>query len=307
MPRLRALILGLLLVLSGVLAAPFATHAQDEQRDAREARFTAEEILRLAAERKFNAMYDRIHPDAQAVIPRAAAVGTFEQIYAATQAGQATVAGVAIGEWTWGVTGQTYPSAAQIRFQQPYVENGQQRILEDEMYLVGAGQGGEFRWFFGSSRDQVEEAVAKFGQRTTALTEGNILQDVTNDLDAFYRESFGYTQFDYQSPGVVLVREGERVGTACGATESGFWAFYCPPDQTVYLDAPFLERVMDFVEGVSPEWPSLRRDDGVFADDSRRRVAGSGPGTLKRLISGALSASEPSHDSASPPEVHNRL
>ncbi len=245
MPRLRAVILVLVLVLSGVLAAPFATHAQDEQRDAREARFTAEEILRLAAERKFNAMYDRIHPDAQAVIPRAAAVGTLEQIYAATQAGQATVTGVAIGEWTWGVTGQTYPSAAQIMFQQPYVENGQQRILEDEMYLVRAGQGGEFRWFFGSSRDQVEEAVTKFGQRTTALTEGNILQDVTNDLDAFYRESFGYTQFDYQSPGVVLVREGEQVGTACGATESGFWAFYCPPDQTVYLDAPFLEPVMD--------------------------------------------------------------
>ncbi len=68
-----------------------------------------------------------------------------------------------------------------------------------------------------------------------------------------------------------------------------------------------LERVMDFVEGFSPEWPSLRRNNGVFADDSRRRVAGSGPGTLKRLISGALRASEPSHDSASPPEVHNRL
>ncbi len=71
--------------------------------------------------------------------------------------------------------------------------------------------------------------------------------------------------------------------------------------------AACLERVMDFVEGVSPEWPSLRRNNGVFADASRRRVAGSGPGTLKRLISGALRASEPSHDSASPPEVHNRL
>ncbi len=68
-----------------------------------------------------------------------------------------------------------------------------------------------------------------------------------------------------------------------------------------------LERVMDFVEGVSPEWPSLRRNNGVFADASRRRVAGSGPGTLKRLISRALRASEPSHDSASPPEVHNRF
>ncbi len=68
-----------------------------------------------------------------------------------------------------------------------------------------------------------------------------------------------------------------------------------------------IERVMDFVEGVSPEWPSLRRNNGVFADASRRRVAGSGPGTLKRLISRALRASEPSHDSASPPEVHNRF
>ncbi len=64
---------------------------------------------------------------------------------------------------------------------------------------------------------------------------------------------------------------------------------------------------MDFVEGFSPEWPSLRRNNGVFADDSRRRMAWSGPGTLKRLISRALRASEPSHDSASPPEVHNRF
>jgi hypothetical protein len=27
-------------------------------------------------------MYDRIHPDAHAVVPRAAAVGTFEELYA---------------------------------------------------------------------------------------------------------------------------------------------------------------------------------------------------------------------------------
>ncbi len=73
------------------------------------------------------------------------------------------------------------------------------------------------------------------------------------------------------------------------------------------VDRRALERVMDFVEGVSPEWPSLRRNNGVFADASRTRVAGSGPGTLKRLISRALRASEPSHDSASPPEVHNRF
>ncbi|MDP9369643.1 MAG: neutral zinc metallopeptidase [Chloroflexota bacterium] len=259
MPRLPAVILVLLLALSGVAIAPQVAYAQDEQRDAREARFTPEEIFRLAADRKFNAMYDRIHPDAHAVIPRAAAVGTFEQIYAEAQAGRATVTGVAIGQWTWGVTGQTYPSAAQVKFQQPYVENGQQRILEDEMYLVRAGQAGEFRWFFGSSREQVDAAIATFGQRTTPIAEGNILQDVTKDLDAFYRESFGYTEFRYESPGRVLIREGEQVGTACGATESGFWAFYCPPDKTVYLDAPFLGQLQqqaDFAVAfvIAHEW-----------------------------------------------------
>lgn len=259
MTRRPSVILVLLFALSSILTVPHAARAQDDQRDAREARFTAEEIFRLAAERKFNAMYDRIHPDAHAIIPRAAAVGTFEQTYGTTQAGQATVIGVAIGEWTWGATGQTYPSAAQVRFQQPYVENGQQRNLEDEMYLVRPGEGGEFRWFFGSSREQVDAAIAMFGQRTTPLTAGNILQDVTRDLDTFYRDSFGYTEFRYESPAVKLIREGERAGTGCGSTESGFWAFYCPPDETVYLDEPFLGQLQqqaDFAVAfvVAHEW-----------------------------------------------------
>ena len=259
MVRLRCVVLIFVLALSYGFVPPPAAGAQDEQRDAREARFTAEEILRLAADRKFNAMYDRIHPDAQAVVPRAAAVGTFERIYAAAQAGQATVTGVAIGEWTWGVTGQRYPRAAQVKFQQLYMENGQSRTLDDEMYLVRAGEGGEFRWFFGSSREQVDKAIAAFGQRTTPLTEGNILQDVTNDIDAFYRESFNYTQFKYKSPRVVLIQQGERAATGCGSTVSGFWAFYCPPDETLYLDAPFLGQLQqqaDFAVAfvIAHEW-----------------------------------------------------
>ena len=36
---------------------------------------TAVELSRLEAAGDFNALYDRIHPDAHAVIPRAAAVG----------------------------------------------------------------------------------------------------------------------------------------------------------------------------------------------------------------------------------------
>jgi len=75
--------------------------AQDRDKDLREATFTAGEILDLAYQRKFNAMYDRIHPDAHAIIPRVAAVGVFEQLYATTEAGQGTVTGADLVELEW--------------------------------------------------------------------------------------------------------------------------------------------------------------------------------------------------------------
>ena len=195
---------------------------------------TAEEIFRLAAERKFNAMYDRIHPDAHAVVPRAAAVGTFTKLYEITDAGKSEVTGVEIVEWTWAVTGQRYPEAAEVSFEQPYVENGQTKTLQDNMYLVDSG--GEWRWFFGNSREFVDTAIAEFGGRGEPLTDGDLLQNVATDLDEFYLDVLSYTDFGYETPGVVLVGEGEAVQTGCGPAESGFWAFYCPLDATVYLD-----------------------------------------------------------------------
>src|SRR3712207_9212846 len=84
---------------------------RDVNRDRANAAATATEILRLAAERKFNTMYDYMHPDAMAVIPRAAAVGTFTDVYAQAQAGQAQITGVEMVPWMGGVTGTRYPYA----------------------------------------------------------------------------------------------------------------------------------------------------------------------------------------------------
>ena len=108
-------------------------------------------------------------------MPRAAAVGAFEEVYALAQAGRAEIVGVDMVEWTWPVTGQTYPYAAEISFVQPYVdENGQEAWLEDRMYLVESE--GEWRWFFGSSREFVEQAIAEYGGAgpTAPLTEGDL-------------------------------------------------------------------------------------------------------------------------------------
>lgn len=258
MRRLMLVALMSLITLLGPALHGVAGAQEDPERDRREATFTAGEIFRLAAERKFNAMYDRIHPDAHAVIPRAAAVGTFEELYAIAQAGRSEITGVEFGEWTWAVTGQRYDYAAQVAFAQPYTDlNGKEQILEDTMYLVKSD--GEWRWFFGASKEFVEAQIVRFGGRGEPLTEGNLLENVVTDLDDFYRESLGYTEYEYYSPRVVLVEQGQAVSTACGPAQSGFWAFYCPPDQTIYLDDPLLSRLQqqaDFAAAfvIAHEW-----------------------------------------------------
>jgi predicted metalloprotease len=238
MKLVRLIFLLLILLVPGTGLRQSGADAADQSDDLRAAQATAEQILELAAQHKFNAMYDRIHPDAHMVVPRAAAVGTFEEIYGATQAGQAQITGAQLVDWTWPVTGKAYHGAAAIAFTQPYVANGQQQQLNDTMYLVKSGA--EWRWFFGSSRDFVDAMIAKYGARGTPLTQGDLLQNVVSDLDGFYRDVFSYTSYTYQSPSVLLVQAGDSVQTACGPDQTGFWAFYCPGDRTVYLDEPLL-------------------------------------------------------------------
>ena len=253
---LVAILLPMVLLVAPLTAAgPVA--AQATARDRARAASAAEEILQLAVDRNFNAMYDRIHPDAHAAVPRAAALGAFADIYADAQPGPAQVVGAELVSWTWPVTGQTYDRAAAIAFVQPYVDpNGQEAWLEDTMYLVE--HQGEWRWFFGSSPEFVQEAIRLYGTAEVAepITEGNPIEKVVNDLDAFYADVVGYTEFTYESPGVVVVPEGQGAMTACGPAQGQFAGFYCPPDVTIYLDEPFLLQMEPFAAAfvIAHEW-----------------------------------------------------
>ncbi|MDQ2683832.1 MAG: neutral zinc metallopeptidase [Chloroflexota bacterium] len=237
------MILSLLLLIASLGLAPLQVRA-DEADDIAAATERAEEIFDLAADEKFNAMYDLIHPDAHAIVPRVVAVNAFQEIYSYVQAGRAEIRDVEMISWTWGVTGKEYPYAAAVRFEQPYVENGNEQILEDTMYLVQADDG-EWRWFFGATREFVEDAIETFGDGQTAeeqtpLVEGDLINNTLTDLDNFYRGAFEYAGIEYVVPGAVLVTSGTSAETACGPAEPGFWAFYCPPDGTIYLDESFL-------------------------------------------------------------------
>lgn len=227
-----------------LVAAPVAAQ-QNQQADLTNARSAAQQILQLATDRKFNAMVDLLHPDALAIVPRQAAIGAFTAAYGTYKVSDSKITDGRMTSYTWPVTGQTYPNAAEFDFQQVFTDpaTNKQQILSDQMYLAQAPDG-SWRWFFGNSPDMVRNAIATYGgQQGTPLVQGDLLTNVVTDLDSFYRDVISYTDKTYQSPGVVLVQQGDSVQTGCGPAATGFWAFYCPPDATLYLDEALLTQL----------------------------------------------------------------
>jgi hypothetical protein len=242
----RLLMLSLLVSLFST--SGLASVRADEAQDIADATARAKQIFQLADQEKYNAMYDLIHPDAHAVVPRVVAVNAFKELYDLAEAGRAQVTDVTMRPWTWPVTGKTYDTSAFVTYDLPYTENGEDKTATGIMNLVKADDG-EWRWFFGRDKEYVDTAIQIFGEGVTTrtgakpLTEGDVVDNTINDLDTFYRDAFEHTDLRYESPGVVLVAEGDSEMTACGPAESGFWAFYCPGDATLYLDDAFLQQL----------------------------------------------------------------
>ena len=170
-------------------------------------------------------MYDRIHPDAHAEVPRVAAAGIFEQVYARPMLGwarrQAPVWLIGRGQFMANLK----IGAVEVTFQQPYKDKtGDQQLLIDKMYLVKTD--GEWRWFFGRSRAFVDAAIKQFGRpQDSPLVEGDLVVNVLTDLDTFYADVLSYTPYKYESPGFVYVKTGTSTDTVCGPPKTGFWGF----------------------------------------------------------------------------------
>lgn len=140
-------------------AAPLqgTAEGQDEQGAAE----AAIALSGLEATGDFSALYDRMHPDAQAIVPREVVVGWFGEYYAGKETTGITVTGVHFVSWTWPVTGVTYSHTAEISFVQPIWENGEYTEIEDVVRLV-QDDTGEWRWFFGRSTEFVNEQIDKY-------------------------------------------------------------------------------------------------------------------------------------------------
>jgi hypothetical protein len=252
MRPLTALLVTLGLFCAYLAWLPTSAFASDAQDAADMAYYLSE----LEANGQFNALYDLIHPDAHAIIPRAAVIGWYQNEFAPRGASPATITGVRFVSWTWAVTGKTYPRTAEVSFVQTFWDGGANIVLEDVVRLVRTD--GEWRWFFGRSREFIEEQIALYVSAIPSTYSADLIGFVRGDLDAFWQQAFATASLGYTSPYLNVIER--RVYTGCGAFDAQQTvAFYCQPDQTIYLDSTalaFIEQYGDFAVAftIAHEW-----------------------------------------------------
>jgi len=64
---------------------------------------------------------------------------------------------------------------------------------------------------------------------------------VTNEIDEVWTAEFARRDSEYSRPQLVLFEQS--VSTGCGQASANVGPFYCPPDQSVYIDLGFMERL----------------------------------------------------------------
>ncbi len=266
------------------IVAAQADDALDAAADA------ARELSRLEAERDFDALYDRMHPDARAVVPRSAVVGWYESFFTNRETRELTVNDVAFEPWTWEVTNVTYDDAVTVTFVQPYSVDGTPTEVAGEVHLVPFAD--EWGWFFGATRSFVDEQVAWYGDDGTATMyslsqESEDAAPIAREIlfpdplhahiDIFWEARFQEAGRAYDPPQGVIAFD-EPIVTACGRAEpEREAAFYCVIDEKIYYSAEFRtlieEQIGDFawVIVVAHEWghhiqAKLGFDLGVVPD-----------------------------------------
>lgn len=88
------------------------------------------------------------------------------------------------------------------------------------------------------------QAPASTEQRELTAAElelGDFTETVLADTEDIWNELFSQNGADYQEPGMVLF--SDAVQTACGGASAASGPFYCPADQTIYMDLSFFEEL----------------------------------------------------------------
>lgn len=152
-------------LLAASLAAATLTPSRISAQNWSAASDRAFAIARLESRRKYSALYDLMHPDAQAIVPREVVIGWYiDYLPGFDVLGELTsVDNIDFIDWTWAVTGVTYPNTAEVSFTQTVTRGGVASEFSDIVRLVPVDDV-DYRWFFGRSADFVNEQIALHGR-----------------------------------------------------------------------------------------------------------------------------------------------
>lgn len=170
--RTVVLIILLALLVAGLTPLIPANVGAQTGRDEHEVAEQAIYLSQLEAEGRFDTIYDLMHADSKAISPMEAVVGWYRTDFAPLLPQPITeIREVRFVGWTWGVTGDTYPNTAEIDFVQPFGSGSNVTYVEETVRLVE--ESGEWRWFFGRSREFVNKQIERFAPDEASASAAN--------------------------------------------------------------------------------------------------------------------------------------
>lgn len=110
---------------------------------------------RLETTGNIYALYRQMHSDSRAEVPLYAVQSWYDREFLPLGPHVLTPTGIRFVDWAWGVTGMTYPGTAEVSFTQRYDDGS---VVDDAVRLVQ--EDGVWRWFFGRSREFLDEQIA---------------------------------------------------------------------------------------------------------------------------------------------------
>ncbi len=264
-----------------------------EERAAAVAGDAARTLSRLAADKEFGALYDRLHPDVQEIVPRPAMVGWYEAEFAAKRTEELTVQAVEIGSWEWPVTGRRYARVAEVQYRQLFWTANDRIEVDGTLNLIE--EDGEWYGTFGTDREAVAGVIAAFAPteiaawnaltpdfaaaETVAARLARFPDILHADVDRFWATQFAAAGRAYDPPDGV-VGFAEPILTGCGRADPAMEAaFYCVVDETIYYSVDFRQTLeagvgdYGWVVVVAHEWAhhvqfELGIDTGLSLDRS---------------------------------------
>lgn len=90
------------------------------------------------------------------------------------------------------------------------------------------------------TQEEVQQQQAPNDQPTDQ--EADFLSAVLGSTEDFWTEKFQASQLSYTPPKLVIYNEGTMTG-GCGFGQSSAGPFYCPGDQSVYIDLSFMREL----------------------------------------------------------------